>query len=142
MFIRKPASSGDYFLELIPLQLSDETVDTFNKLVISMEPVGSRVTCNPPPLYTDEDTLVLTEDKEELVEILVELGFKKEGAYITGDTNFLSLRKGDLNLIVTDNKSWYEKFLIATAVCKELNVMKKEHRCCVFAAILEGKFIP
>jgi hypothetical protein len=118
------------------------TTFDFTNLIISMEPVGSRVTCNPPPKDTDEDILVLVEDREEVIKTLVKAGFKKEGAYITGDTKFISLRRGETNFIVTDDKAWYEKFLLATAVCKELNVMKKEHRCCVFAAILEGKFIP
>jgi len=108
-------------------------------------PVGSRVTCNPPPTDTDEDYLVLTKDKEAAVKALQVMGFEystdpeKIAEYNrlgeTSGYSFVSLFFGDINYIVTDSVFFFERFLTATHVCKTLNLLKKEERVMVHEAI-------
>ena len=99
--------------------------------------VGSRVTCNPAPTDTDEDWLVYTEDLSTLIGDCVEQGLTLEGSY-AGDA-FVSLRQGPTNVIITDRKEFFDKFMLATHVCKTLNVLDKQHRIVVFQAILYEK---
>jgi hypothetical protein len=65
------------------------------------------------------------------------LGFTEEGSY--AGTAFTSLKLDELNLIVTDQEEFYDKFMLATHVCKSLNVLDKQHRITVFQATLYGK---
>lgn len=111
--------------------------------------VGSRVTCNPPPTDTDDDYLVYVKDLSTAVNGLTSMGFERSstpeqiekyegmGAGIFG---FTSLWFGDLNYIVTDDWLFFERFLTATHVCKTLNLMRKEDRILVFAAIRGKSF--
>jgi len=113
-------------------------MNPFMDKVIKCEYVGSRVTCKPPPNDTDEDVLVLTDNIKELIHDCDGVGFEINfGDYKL--VNFTSLRKGYINLIVTDEEEFYEKFLLATHVCKSLNVLDKEDRITIFQAILYGK---
>lgn len=108
-------------------------------------PVGSRVTCDPPPTDTDEDYLLLVKDKDATVKALLSIGFEhsidpeKVKAYEalneTSQWRFSSLWMGDVNYIVTDSEFFFERFLTATHVCKSLNLLRKEDRIMVFDAI-------
>lgn len=106
-------------------------------LMKDIKRVGSRVTCDPAPTDTDEDYVVYTEELLTLIGDCVEQGFRNEGNY--ADSNFHSLRTGVINLIITDRKEFFDKFVLATHVCKTLNVLDKQHRIVVFQAILYGK---
>jgi len=108
------------------------------KLVV---PVGSRVTCDPAPTDTDEDWLVYTEDLATFLGDCVEYGFTNESNYIDKEShsNFFSLRNGRHNLIVTNRREFYDKFILATHVCKSLNLLNKHNRIVVFQAILYEK---
>ena len=101
------------------------------------EYVGSRVTCNPPPMDTDEDILIYSEDAKTLIGNCIEQGFVGTGSYVGSE--FTSLLQGTINLIITDNKEFYDKFMLATHVCKSLNLLDKQERITVFQAILYGK---
>ena len=113
-------------------------------------PVGSRVTCNPPPTDTDEDYLVLVKDKPAAVAGLKALGFeysadpekmaKYEAMNETAQWSFTSLWFGDVNYIVTDSQFFFERFLTATHVCKKLNLLDKADRIMVFEAVRGGSF--
>ena len=121
-----------------------EERNPFIDQVIEMEYVGSRVTCNPAPTDTDEDILLLVDDLEEVIVRCTNQGYVGGETYfdsgaITKLPDFCSLRKGDMNLIVTSNKLFYDKFLLATSVCKKLNLLKKNDRITVFQAILYEK---
>jgi len=109
----------------------------FEDNVIKMDYVGSRVTCVPAPTDTDEDVLVLTDDITKFVHSCTKAGFKETGSY--AGPAFYSLRQGEVNLIITDEEEFYDKFMLATHVCKSLNVLDKQHRIIVFQAILYGK---
>lgn len=113
-------------------------------------PVGSRVTCDPPPTDTDEDYLVLTKDKGATIAALKSIGFeysadpeklkKYEQMNETAAWSFTSLWFGDVNYIITDSQFFFERFLTATHVCKKLNLLKKEDRIMVFEAVRGGSF--
>ena len=108
-------------------------------------PVGSRVTCSPPPMDTDEDFLLLVEDLDEAVKKLKEIGFdtgmtkEQEDEYVsfqrTSGGRFKSLRFGDVNYIVTQSAFFFDRFLTATHICKTLNVMDKKQRILIFSGV-------
>lgn len=144
------------------------------------EPVGSRVTCNPPPMDTDQDILVLL-TKEQWPVFLEELELNKwekcvgevkewtpaplvtnyattelwyiayqawcelreglaeaEKSYgdIGDGASFEAWRLGELNLILTMDEFWYDKFMEASDCCKALNVMDKQERIDIFNKIV------
>lgn len=113
-------------------------------------PVGSRVTCNPPPTDTDEDYLVLVKDKVAAIAGLLAIGFEfsadpvKDAEYAkmneTSQYRFTSLWMGDINYIVTDSEFFFERFLTATHICKTLNLLNKADRIMVFEAVRGASF--
>lgn len=125
----------------------------FEHLFISVEPVGSRVTCNPAPTDTDEDFLCMahggylmdTEGDGEIPGKLARLGFTAEScASYTDDSGehnsiFMSWRRGETNLIVTQDEDFYNKFLVASVLAKRFNLLNKEDRISLFQAVLYGK---
>lgn len=115
------------------------SMNPFLDKVVKMEYVGSRVTCSPPPTDTDEDVLLLTDDLTMLIADCIEVGFTRDGDHKASyPTGFVSLRNETMNFIVTDDEEFYKKFMLATHVCKFLNVQDKLDRICVFQAILYG----
>jgi hypothetical protein len=124
-------------------------IDTLPSGVVVV-PVGSRVTCDPPPTDTDEDYLVLTKDKEATIAALMSIGFeyssspeqieKYQQMNETSQWSFTSLWFGDMNYIITDSQFFFERFLTATHVCKKLNLLRKEDRIMVFEAVRGGSF--
>jgi len=128
-------------MSTLTISQEQKEAELFQKLletkVIEMAAVGSRVTCVPAPTDTDEDILILTDDARLFMGDAIEAGFANCGFYVGCD--FISLRKGEINLIVTEESSFYNKFILATHVCKALNLLDKEQRITVFQAILYGK---
>jgi hypothetical protein len=110
---------------------------TWTKHITDINAVGSRVTCNPAPTDTDDDWLIYSKNFSTFIGDCIERGFVDEGDY--GDSQFRSLRSGVHNLIVTDRKEFFDKFMLATHVCKTLNLLNKQNRIVVFQAILYGK---
>lgn len=111
-----------------------------------IEPCGSRVTCSPPPIDTDEDYLVhIVGGREQAisdtVSTLSEHGFKWEGNVHYQDASrddFMSWRNEDVNLIVTANHDFAERHRAATHVCTRLNLLHKSDRIALFQAVLYG----
>jgi len=105
-----------------------------------VQPVGSRVTCDPAPADTDEDWLAYT--PEDPAPRLIAAGFTQDGSpeFYTGNDNggFRSWRKGDLNVITTPSWEFYCKFGTATALAKRFNLLLKEDRIALFQAVLYG----
>jgi hypothetical protein len=106
-------------------------------------PTGSRVICDPPPMDTDEDWLVVIKDpatSRRVNEFLLESGFTPTlGDNYADLTEFRSWKKGDLNYIVTADQEVARKYRLATQVAKHLNLQKKIDRIVVFHAIIRGK---
>ena len=111
----------------------------------TVEPCGSRVTCKPAPTDTDEDFLVQIAADESaisrVVGLLVGAGFKWEGDtehYQAAANEFMSWRRGDINLIVTASGDFARRHRAATSVCTRLNLMNKDDRIALFQAVLYG----
>lgn len=100
--------------------------------------VGSRATCNPPPTDTDEDYLVLVKDAHDAVKNLTALGFEFDNEKYKGlgPLGFVSLRFGDLNYIVTQDKDFFDGFLSASYLAKRFNLTRKEDRIALFDAVM------
>jgi hypothetical protein len=120
-----------------------------NKLITKASkiiPVGSRVTCNPAPTNTDADYLVLVKNAYEFRDLVFSEGWALGGSMVLDDANspvlpddgFSSYTKYDVNLIVTADETFFNKFILATHVAKSLNLLDKAHRICLFQAILYG----
>ena len=130
-------TSATYKAAIDEATVQMELFTLFEENVVEMEYVGSRVTCVPAPTDTDEDVLILTDNLGTFVRRCNKAGFKDTGSY-TGAA-FHSLRHGEINLIITNEKEFYDKFMLATHVCKSLNVLDKQHRITVFQSILYEK---
>jgi len=107
------------------------------------EPYGSRVTCSPPPEDTDEDWCVFVGDSlYDVFTNLLHVGFERCGDYIVPEevkeVVFVALRRGTLNLVVTNSEDFFNKTILARDVCKKLNLMNKDDRITVHWAIRYG----
>lgn len=113
---------------------------------VRFEPVGSRVTCDPPPLDTDQDYLVLVdeEDAEAVFSLLSTIGYALDGsdpgdAFNVADEGcFQSYSYSDVNLIITADESFFGRFMAASSVAKRLNLLDKADRIALFQAVLYG----
>ena len=115
---------------------------------LARHPTGSKFTCNPPVLTTDEDWLVLVDDlpgywkgakAEGWQDCLHEEALAQYAMEEGHGTFWVALRKGDVNLIVTDREAYYLRSVGATLVCKFLNLQNKEERVRMFRAIKFGE---
>lgn len=120
-------------------------------LAIRHQPCGSRVTCNPPPTATDRDFIVLiAEDKWfDFIAEVTQIGWVQGGSNLPDDANilppekrFLSFVLGRDNLIVTRSPIFYERFIAATHVAKQLNLLRKSDRIMLFQAVLYAAAVP
>lgn len=113
-------------------------LDSFVGTCLRYEPVGSRITCNPPPMDTDEDFLALVPDEGIAWASLEALGFETgtDAEYDGMASNFISFKRGVTNIIVTSDIEWFAKFMAASHVAKRLNLRKKADRIAVFQAVL------
>lgn len=107
-------------------------------------PVGSRVTCDPAPSDTDEDWLALTfSDAGPHMEAD---GFSQDGSpqFYTGNDNggFRSWRRGNLNVITTESREFFERFSTATELARRFNLLAKADRIALFQAVLYGVRAP
>ena len=99
---------------------------------------GSRYICNPAPMDTDEDYVVLGTDSTE-----DQLYFK--GFACNTDIElykdlpmFTAWRLGEFNVIVTQDGGFYKDFVRATKRAKELNLLDKQDRIELFQKELYG----
>jgi len=114
--------------------------------VIRIEPVGSRVTCNPPPTDTDADYLVLVGSMVDFrTTIICDFGYELDGSQVADASvplnaadRFSSYSQGDINLIVTSDATFFRKFMAASSVAKRLNLLDKSDRIALFQAVLYG----
>ena len=119
-------------------------------LFARVEPVGSRVVCDPPPVDTDADFLCLAKlgtsrDVEGILSSLsYEIGGSRDpledplAALLSMSPEFTSYRRGEINLIVTESPVFFQRFLAATHVAKRLNLLNKDDRIALHRAVLYG----
>lgn len=114
----------------------------------SITAVGSRVTCAPPPMDTDQDWLVLVDEKDfdQFAAFLSDHLWQVGGSLIPNDENYLpaevrfnSFTLGDANLIVTASKTFHDRFLAASSIAKRFNLLVKADRIALFQAVLYAK---
>jgi hypothetical protein len=121
------------------------------KIVDEWELVGSRVTCNPAPQDTDQDILCLLEegktlkDFEDIVSEFEDECFPDYYDHDGIDLNdFGSYKNEDhtINYIVTTRKEFYDRFMVATRVARDFNLLEKHQRKQLFQAVLYSKYLP
>lgn len=114
--------------------------ESLTALIVDLKPTGSKFTCDPPVLTTDEDYVVLTTDMEKFLQEAHNTGWESSESeeYDFADTDFISFRQGEVNLIVTTSPSYYSKWVVATHLAKRFNLLNKLDRKDLFSAILEG----
>lgn len=125
-----------------------ELINKLKAMCSIWEPVGSTVTCVPIPEGADNDILALITDPREFLPFIGECvqyyGFTFDGSEVENSDqptmSFVSLThpSDNTNLIITRSKEFATKFLVATHVCKTLNLLDKNHRILVFQAVLYG----
>lgn len=131
------------------MNTTNEFIDYLRQKGAAVTLVGSRVTCNPPPVDTDQDVLVLIAPEQgHLFGELLSSGFDIDGSavrdpsdHLAGDGTFQSFSKGDLNLIITQDPLFAQRFLAATSVAKKLNLLDKADRIDLFQAVLYGNSV-
>lgn len=118
-------------------------IDIPNELWDGIYQTGSSVICNPPVTDTDIDYVIYTNEEDKLDTFLKCEGFESscqdEEEYDLESEAFDCYRKGNINLIVTDNYEWYLKWVEATKLAKKLNLLQKEQRITLFKYILYGE---
>jgi len=101
---------------------------------------GSTVICSPPVTNTDIDFIICTPEMQKLHLFLIDNGFKESSKdqeeYELSDDGFACYRKKNINLILTSNKVFYKRWVLATNVAKKLNLLNKKDRIILFKAIL------
>lgn len=130
------------------MQSLEQNIQDLLRYANRHELVGSRVTCNPPPVDTDQDVLVYIDEAnaDDFVWRMKKTGFNvelgegyAEDALNSGEEDrFQSYRLGDVNLIDTVDERFYTRFAAATAMAKRANLMQKEERIALFQAVLYG----
>jgi hypothetical protein len=116
----------------------DALVKALGDVVYALEPMGSRVTCDPAPTDTDEDWLMLV--ASDPAARMHELGFTQDGSpeFYTGNDKggFRSWRRDDLNVVTTPDGEFYGRFMTATHLAKRFNLLDKGDRIALFQAVL------
>jgi hypothetical protein len=127
-----------------------EALTAIRQTGASVTPVGSRVTCNPPPMDTDEDYLVWIHDQASEDALRAALngdgGWEMGGSSIPDEANsvpvadrFYAYRNGAVNLIVTHSQTFAHRFLAATSLAKRFNLLDKADRIALFQGVLYGR---
>lgn len=103
-------------------------------------PTGSNYICNPPVTDTDVDQMFLVTN---LIALDVWLQVNK-WEICRGKDNYpvevwAAYRKGNRNVLITDNPDYFAKFYHATELAKERNLLKKEDRIELFTKICGAK---
>ena len=115
------------------------TLEFLNSISYHAIATGSRVTCDPPVMDTDEDYAVWSQP--DTIDILLEKGYiESSGSEEYDLSEFRCYRKDDINVMVTRNVDFFHKFHQATKLAKALNLLAKSDRIMLFQAILYGKY--
>lgn len=121
---------------LFKLKRKPSAVEGFPE-IRACHPYGSRYTCDPAPIDTDDDTIVWVKEFPN-PDKMKELGWEIDGKDVYGDTYFQSYRREFKNLVMVEDKTVYLRCVAAALLCKQLNLLKKEERVTVHQWILNG----
>ena len=113
-------------------------LDFLKPIVMDMIPTGSRVICNPAPINTDEDWVIMCPSRNALERELVKQGYTRTSKrYYRVSSKITTYRHpdNDLNLIVTDSQDQFDRWREATEIATQQNLLKKEGRIKLFELI-------
>jgi len=118
--------------------------DVLNHIFDKWHPTGSHYICNPPVTDTDIDFICFTNDIGQTLEMLVNGGWNHTNLddvdkYRGMEKEFLTFRRDNYNLIVTEIKSFYDSFVYATEEAKKQNILDKQKRIHLFRYFLYGE---
>ena len=115
--------------------------DTFNYIQIPEELyqevglTGSSYICNPPVTNTDIDFVIYSQDWDKLHNWCEQNAFKTNFEDYELE-EFRSYKRGVINLIVTNDATFYKRFVKATEVAKKLNLLDKQQRIDLFDFVM------
>lgn len=104
---------------------------------------GSRVIYPSGASNSDYDWIVLVTDIRPVLDSAFEEDWVLEGNEQEAHSEwygFCSLRRNNVNLIITSSQDFYNNFDLATKVAKELELSSRDKRVCLFQAILYDEF--
>lgn len=113
-------------------------------LAYAYYPVGSYHTCNPPVTDTDIDFIICSNPGKfgELIESIEAQGYKQSNLdqeeYELNGEGFYCCRRDNINLIITENREFFQKWVEGTQLAKKMNLLKKEDRITLFQYVLYG----
>ena len=132
---------------------TNEEIILLDEDFLASHKTGSKVICDPPVMNTDEDWIVLSKgtdffgrlvalgwgdcrgtDDEETEELPIGICHRFDPY---NDAGFLALRKGDLNIIVTEDIRFFSAFVEATELAKKLALNEKDQRVTLFDYVLK-----
>ncbi len=99
-----------------------QLTELFQDNIRAFHEVGSRYILGDwnCPEYSDYDYLIFVTNQFDAAERCIKKLWKLDGAYYMLDKDFISLRDGSTNLILTDKQEFYERFITAANLCKRL----------------------
>lgn len=130
------------------MELEHQTLKDLLSIGCQYAKTGSREICNPSPKDADKDYVVCTFDLicfGKVHEYMRGCGFEIDGEdeefqeYDEMIEQFVSYRKENLNMIVTNSSPYFRKFKAATKIAKMLNLRDKRQRIALFQSILYGR---
>lgn len=104
---------------------------------------GSRIICPSLAKESDFDWIILVNDIRPVLDSMFQEDWVLEGdedQAVPKAYGFCSLRRDNVNLIITSSQEFYDAFELATKVAKELELNTREKRVCLFQAILYKEF--
>lgn len=106
-------------------------------------PTGSRIICDPPVLDTDIDYVILVENKNKFEKEIFQIGFRDSSHntlcnYLNIKSEFNSYKRDQINLIITESESFYNKFFTFTNEARLRNLTKKSDRVALCKSFLYG----
>lgn len=94
---------------------------------------GSREIVDPPVMDTDLDICILVQDVDNTVPSLERRGFTTAGSDYDGEYgDFVTMRRGDFNLLLFSNSMEFGAVMAATRMAKYMNVQSKSERYRLF----------
>lgn len=117
----------------------DKLKSIFDHLAVPHQMTGSRYICSPAPTDTDEDWIAL-DQWGRLRRALEAEGFRlnTDEALYENLPDFFAYRLGEFNVVVTEERAFYDRFVAATELAKVRNILGKPERIALFQSILYG----
>lgn len=87
----------------------------------------------------DIDILAEVPNQEGFAGLLTQEGWTREGleGYPVGD--FISCRKGEVNVLLVADRNYYDRFALAAEVCKVLHLQSRDDRVKVHKVVRDRK---